>query len=189
MLSNAQISVEVGWWLHHSRETGLIFVLLDSVFGKREHHDINVRLGGWLASWNDRCSAPLVLIKDRTDVGLCVVETLQYRPHTPVSLISWLFYYEKWQPCTRSGKMARVACTNPTDLRWTEASRLAVGRWSTVLPGGVNLFLFWRIWVKVDICSPGLAYVVWLGIPNWVLIGSNRHCSSVMETRPSNHSS
>ena len=29
----------------------------------------------------------------------------------------------------------------------------------------------------------GPAYVVWSGIPSWVLIGSNRHCSSVMETQ------
>ena len=30
--------------------------------------------------------------------------------------------------------------------------------------------------------SRGPAYVVWSGIPSWVLIGSNRRCSSVMET-------
>ena len=42
-----------------------------------------------------------------------MVETLQYWPHTPVSLIPWLFHYEKGQPHTRSGEMARVACTHP----------------------------------------------------------------------------
>jgi hypothetical protein len=51
--------------------------------------------------------------------------------------------------------MARVACTHPTDLRWTEASRLAVGRWSTVLSGGTNPVLFWRILEEVDICRSG----------------------------------
>ena len=29
----------------------------------------------------------------------------------------------------------------------------------------------------------GPAYVVWSGIPSWVIIGSNRRCSSVMETQ------
>ena len=33
----------------------------------------------------------------------------------------------------------------------------------------------------------GPAYVVWSGSPSWVLIGSNRHCSSVMETQLSVH--
>ena len=33
----------------------------------------------------------------------------------------------------------------------------------------------------------GHAYVVWSRIPSWVLIGSNRHCSSVMETQLSVH--
>jgi hypothetical protein len=86
-----------------------------------------------------------VSIKDRTDVDLCVVETLQYRPYTPVSLISRLFYYGKGQPRSGSGEMVKVVYTHPTDLRWREASRLAVGRWSIVLSGGANLFLFWRI--------------------------------------------
>ena len=31
------------------------------------------------------------------------------------------------------------------------------------------------------------AYVVWLRIPSWVLIGSNRRCSSVMETQLTVH--
>ena len=33
----------------------------------------------------------------------------------------------------------------------------------------------------------GPAYVVWLGIPNWVIIGSNRHCSSVLVTQLTVH--
>ena len=33
----------------------------------------------------------------------------------------------------------------------------------------------------------GTAYVVWSGIPSWVLIGSNHRCSSVMETHFSVH--
>ena len=33
----------------------------------------------------------------------------------------------------------------------------------------------------------GPAYVVWLGIPCWVIIGSNRHCSLVMETQLTVH--
>ena len=33
----------------------------------------------------------------------------------------------------------------------------------------------------------GPAYVVWSGIPSWVLIGSNCRCSSVMETHFSVH--
>ena len=28
----------------------------------------------------------------------------------------------------------------------------------------------------------GPAYVMWLGIPSWVLIGLNHRCSSIMET-------
>ena len=33
----------------------------------------------------------------------------------------------------------------------------------------------------------GPAYVVWSGIPSWVLIGSNRRCSSVKETQLTVH--
>ena len=33
----------------------------------------------------------------------------------------------------------------------------------------------------------GSTYVVWLGIPSWVIIGSNRRCSSVMETQLTVH--
>ena len=33
----------------------------------------------------------------------------------------------------------------------------------------------------------GPAYVVWSGIPSWVITGSNRRCSSAMETHFSDH--
>ena len=33
----------------------------------------------------------------------------------------------------------------------------------------------------------GPAYVVWLGIPSWVIIGSNHRCSLVMETQLTVH--
>ena len=33
----------------------------------------------------------------------------------------------------------------------------------------------------------GLAYVVWSGIPSWVIIGSNRRCSSIIGTQLSVH--
>ena len=33
----------------------------------------------------------------------------------------------------------------------------------------------------------GPAYIVWLGIPSWVIIGLNRRCSSVMETQLTVH--
>ena len=35
--------------------------------------------------------------------------------------------------------------------------------------------------------SRGPAYVVWSGIPSWVLISSNRRCSLVMETQLTVH--
>ena len=33
----------------------------------------------------------------------------------------------------------------------------------------------------------GPAYVMWLGIPSWVIIGLNRRCSLVMETELTVH--
>jgi hypothetical protein len=60
-----------------------------------------------------QCNAPPVSIKDGTVVGHRVVKTLQYWPHTPISLIPQLFHYEKGQLRTGSGEMARVACTHP----------------------------------------------------------------------------
>ena len=33
----------------------------------------------------------------------------------------------------------------------------------------------------------GPTYVVWLGIPSWVITGLNRHCSSVMKTQLTVH--
>jgi hypothetical protein len=71
----------------------------------------------------------------------------------------------------------RVACTHPTNLRWTEASRLALGRWSTVLSGGANPFLFWRIRVKVDICRSGTCICHVVRDPQ---LGFNRFESSLL---------
>ena len=51
-------------------------------------------------------------IEDRTVVGHHVVKTLQYWPHTLVSLIPRLFHYGKGQPRIGSGEMARVECTH-----------------------------------------------------------------------------
>jgi hypothetical protein len=58
-----------------------------------------------------------------------------------------------------------------------------VGRWSTVLSGGTNPSLFWRIQEKVDICRSGTCICRVVGNPQLGLIVSNRHCSSVMETQ------
>ena len=33
----------------------------------------------------------------------------------------------------------------------------------------------------------GPAYIMWLGIPSWVIIGLNRRCSLVMETQLTVH--
>ena len=63
-----------------------------------------------------------------------MVETLQYWPHTPVSLIPQLFHYKKGQPYTGSGEMVRVACTHLVNLLWPND----VGRWSTVLSGSTG---------------------------------------------------
>ena len=40
---------------------------------------------------------------------------------------------------------------------------------------------------RLTYVGQGPTYVVWLGIPSWVIIGSNRHCSSVMETQLTVH--
>ena len=54
-----------------------------------------------------------VSIKDRTIVGHHVVKTLQYWPHTLVSLIPMPFHYGNGQPRIWSGEMARAVCTHP----------------------------------------------------------------------------
>jgi hypothetical protein len=78
--------------------------------------------------------------------------------------------------------MAGVACTHPTYLRWTKASRLAVEQWSTMLSGGANPVSFWRILGEVDICGSRTYICRVVRNPQLGLIDSNRRCSSVMET-------
>ena len=85
-----------------------------------------------------------VSIKDRTIVGHHVVKTLQYWPHTLVSLIPCQFYYEKGQPCTGSGDTVRVACTYSMISSRTND----VGRWSTMLSGSAR-----PVHVLEDLCE------------------------------------
>ena len=59
--------------------------------------------------------------------------------------------------------------------------------WSTVFSGGADPFLFRGSKGRLVYVGRGPAYVVWSGIPNWVIIGSNRRCSSVMETQLTVH--
>ena len=59
--------------------------------------------------------------------------------------------------------------------------------WSTVFSGGVDPFLFRGSEGRLVFVGQGPAYVVSLGIPSWVIIGSNRRCNSVMETQLSVH--
>ena len=59
--------------------------------------------------------------------------------------------------------------------------------WSTVFLGGADPFLFRGSEGRLIYVGRGPAYVVWSGIPSWVLIGSNRHSSSVMETQLTVH--
>jgi hypothetical protein len=54
---------------------------------------------------------PFVSIKDRTDVGMCVVETLQLATYSGKPDTSSILLWER-QPRTRSGEMTRVACTH-----------------------------------------------------------------------------
>ena len=60
--------------------------------------------------------------------------------------------------------------------------------WSIVFSGGADLFLFRGSKGRLVYVGRGPAYVVWSGIPSWFfIIGSNRRCSSVMETHFSVH--
>ena len=74
--------------------------------------------------------------------------------------------------------MARVACTH-----------VAMGRIGGVLYSRVARIYsyFRRSEGRLIYVSRGPAYVVWSGIPSYVLIGSNRRCSSVMETQLTVH--
>jgi hypothetical protein len=70
-------------------------------------------------------------------------------------------------------EMVGVACTP-----WQEA-----GWGSTVLPASTGYLMYWRIygngWHMQGLSA---TYVVWLEIPNWVLIDSNRRYFLDMET-------
>ena len=74
--------------------------------------------------------------------------------------------------------MARVACTH-----------MAMGWIGGVLYSRVawTLSCFRRSEGRLIYVSRGPAYVMWSRIPSWVLIGSNRRCSSVMETQLTVH--
>ena len=59
--------------------------------------------------------------------------------------------------------------------------------WGTVFSSGADLFLFRGSKGRLVYVGQGPTYVVWSGIPSWVIIDSNRRCSSVMETQLSVH--
>ena len=74
--------------------------------------------------------------------------------------------------------MARVACTH-----------MAMGWIGGVLCSRV---VWTRSWFRgydgrLIHVGQGPAYVVWLGIPSWVIIGLNRRFSSVIETQLTVH--
>ena len=76
--------------------------------------------------------------------------------------------------------MAGIACTH-----------MALGWIGRVLYSRVALTYscFRGSKVRLIYVGQGPAYAVWLGIPSWVIIGSNRRCSSVMETQLTVHRS
>jgi hypothetical protein len=123
---------------------------------------------------------PSVSIKDRNDVGLCVVETLQLATYSGKPDISVIPLWER----TIAHWEWRDSESSVYPPYWNR-----VGRWSTVLSGGANPFTFWRIWVKVDICRSRTCKCHVVRDPQLGIIDSNRRCSSVMENRPSDHSS
>ena len=67
------------------------------------------------------------------------------------------------------------------------STRSGTGRWSTVLSGSVDRFMFWRIRVKVDICKSETGTYKYRVVrkPQLGLIDLNRHCFSEMKTRSS----
>ena len=74
--------------------------------------------------------------------------------------------------------MARVACTH-----------VAMGWIGGVLCSRVarTCSCFRESEDRLVYVGQGPTYVVWLGIPSWVIIGSNHRCSSVMETQLTIH--
>jgi hypothetical protein len=114
---------------------------------------------------------------------LCRLRTVRCRlawlrlcnwPHATVSLRPRLVHHVNGRPRTGSGEMARVACT-----------LVAKGWIGGVLCSRVALDLvtFWRIRVKVDICRFESCICRVVRDPQLGIIGSNRRCSSVMETQ------
>ena len=74
--------------------------------------------------------------------------------------------------------MARVACTHVA-MGWIGGILYSwVARTHSYFRGSEGGLVY---------VGQGPAYVVWLGIPSWVIIGSNRRCSSVMETQLTVH--
>ena len=74
--------------------------------------------------------------------------------------------------------MARVVCTHVT-MGWIGGVLCSRVAWTHSCFRGPEGRLVY--------VGQGPAYVVWSGIPSWVLIGSNRRCSSVMETQLTIH--
>jgi hypothetical protein len=110
-----------------------------------------------------RCSAPPVSIKDRSLQGrlwswLVILATYSGKPDIPAIPL--------WERTTAHWEW-RDSESSVYPPYWN-----GVGRWSTVLSGGANPFLFWRIRVKVDICRSGTCICHVVGNPQLGLIGS-----------------
>ena len=74
--------------------------------------------------------------------------------------------------------MARVACTHVA-MGWIGGVLCSRVEWArSCFRGSEDRLVY---------VGQGPAYVVWLGIPSWVIIGLNRRCSSVMETQLTVH--
>ena len=74
--------------------------------------------------------------------------------------------------------MVRVACTHMAMDRIGGVLYSRVARTHSCFRGSEGRLIY---------VSQGPTYVVWSGIPSSVLIGSNRRCSSVMETQLTVH--
>ena len=70
--------------------------------------------------------------------------------------------------------MARVACTHVV-MDWIGGVLCSRVAWICSCFSGYEGRLIY--------VGQGPTYVVWLGIPSWVLISLNHRCSSVMETQ------
>ena len=73
--------------------------------------------------------------------------------------------------------MARIACTHVA-MGWIGVLYSRVARTHSCFRGPEGRLVY---------VGQGPTYVVWSGIPSWVLIGLNRRCSLVMETQLSVH--